>query len=177
MNGEKALATGWDLVLPNDDARMSWDEHNKTRDYAAGYQRNTMPPRLEAFFRRSDGQLVLNAGDTLMRWEGTPTDTIGGSALSGPSGATYVLPAGVYMISATLRVAVSVPNYSQLILDTGGATTLSMSAYEFQTPAGFYEMENTQVVHVAESANIAVRTKSNNAGTMRINGRFRIFKM
>lgn len=35
MNGDDALDAGMDLVLPNDDIRMAWDEINKTRDYAA----------------------------------------------------------------------------------------------------------------------------------------------
>ena len=33
--GDAALDAGFELVLPTDDARMSWDEHNKTRDYVA----------------------------------------------------------------------------------------------------------------------------------------------
>jgi hypothetical protein len=33
--GDAALAAGFDLVLPTDDARMAWDEINKSRDYIA----------------------------------------------------------------------------------------------------------------------------------------------
>lgn len=136
-----------------------------------------MPPRFEGRFRRSDGQRLLNAGTTLMRWEGTPVNTLGATATAGGSGATLVLPPGLYMVAATLRVAVNAQNYSQLILDNGGATELSSSDWEFQTPPGFYEMSVTKVLHVASAANVTVRTLSNNAGEMRIDGVFRAFRL
>lgn len=177
MNGDAALATGWDLVLPNDDIRMAFDEINKTRDYAATYQRNTMPPRFEGRFRRSDGAQAINAGTTLMRWEGTPTDTLGGEATAGPNGATYVLAAGVYMVTATLKLSVEAQNYSQLIISGTGFSILSSDEGEWQTPPGFYEMGGTRLIHVAETALVWVYTLSNNAGVIRTDGYFRVVKL
>lgn len=136
-----------------------------------------MPPRFEGRFRRSDGQRVLNAGSTLMRWEGTPVNTLGANPTSGPSGATLVLPPGLFMMTVTLRVAVNAQNYSQLILDTPGATVLASSEYEWQTPPGFYEMAVQYVLHVASAANVTVRTLSNNGGEMRLDGVFRAFRL
>lgn len=169
--------TEMDAWAPADGSLAYRIDEDRMRTRIDGSWDEPLPPLFEGRFRRSDGQQVINAGaTTLMRWEGTPTNTLGGTATSGANGATYVLGPGTYWYTATLKVSFGAQNYSQMIVSSAGATTLLSDESEWQTPSGFFEMAVTRLLHVETSANVATYVISNNAGTMRLDGYVRIVR-
>lgn len=142
-----------------------------------GYKKD-IPPLFRATFRRSDGALVLNAGQTAMKWQSVEANTIPGCSTSaGGSGAAVILPAGIYMMTVTARVAFGSTNWAYFAPIISGATVLEQTGMEIQTPPGFCEMSGMMVIHVATTATVVIPIQSNSAGNMRADGVLRIHRM
>lgn len=138
-----------------------------------------VPPLFRGRILRSDGALSLNAGDTYFRWQSTEANTISGSeTLSGPQGTVLRLPAGLYFVTATLKVSVAGQNWSRMIVNVSGeGQVVAGDDTEQQTPGQFYELTATRIVHSTGNALVNIRAASNNAGAIREAGVVRAVKL
>lgn len=137
---------------------------------------NSTPPYFSGRFVRSDGQRIMNSGQTLMRWQGTDANTLGGEASAGSSGATYRLPPGVHLVTATIELDAPAC-FAQLLHDVTGATLLGATGDEVQSPGGYFALSTMRLLHVAETGSITVRLASNQAGSIRADGTMRIARI
>lgn len=137
-----------------------------------------LPPLFTAAFRRSDGGMIVNTGPTLMKWQSVTQNTDSWPTSADASGAKVQLPAGKYRVSATIRVAVAGQNWSYMFPQfSGPVVVLADSPREVQSPGGFYDLGFVQDVFLAAPAWVGVAMQSNNAGTMRADGQFRVVEI
>lgn len=134
--------------------------------------------RFEGRLRRSDGQLVLNAGATALKWQSLGENTLGATATVNGGGTVLQLPGGaIYVISATFKVAVNAANWSLIALNHPGAVILGSSETEKQTPPGYYELGVTRFVYAADAVSVGIALNSNNVGSLREDGYVRAFRL
>lgn len=135
------------------------------------------PLFFEGRFRRSDGQQVINNGTTLLKWQTIPSNAPGWTSGQGTSGAYVTLPAGLYMVSASVKMNFGSNAYVQLVLSPQGGVVMSTDSNEIQTPPGYSEVSTGIFLWVTTPTNVIVQLLANAGGSMRLDGYVRVLKV
>lgn len=130
-------------------------------------------PYAEVLFTRSDGQLQVNNGMTLMSMSLTHNDFDGVSIVNDKNGANVTnLPVGDYAVYLTLPVASSAGWLNLNISGSSGITKLGPTVSEQLTGvSGFTRLNLATMLRVTQTnTKIRVFTNNNVSGTMREKG-------
>lgn len=134
--------------------------------------------RFEGRTRRSDGQMIMNAGETLLKWQTIAANTLEATATSNGLGAALVLPAGgIYVVTATLKLQCGAQNWSYLKMPISGGIVLASTEAEVQSPAGFYQLGLTRHIQALDQLTVNIQLQSNNAGAIREDGYVQAFRL
>jgi len=124
-------------------------------------------------FTRSDGQLQVNNGMTLMRMTFTHNDFDGASIVNDNNGANVTnLPVGDYSVYVSLSLSTSAGWLNLNIVGSSGITNLGPTVSEQLTGGGGYTRLNLATMLRVTQTNTKIRVFTNNnvSGTMREKG-------
>lgn len=150
------------------------DNAHYVRNGGMWEQKDVMiPPYAEVNFTRSDGQLQVNNGTTLMRMSLTHNDFNGVSIVSDGNGSNVTnLPVGDYSVYVWLQLSTN-PGWINLgINGSSGVTNLGPRASEqLIASTGYTQLNLATTVRITmTNTKIWVSTNNNVSGTMRNKG-------
>lgn len=132
-----------------------------------------------AVFNRSDGQLAINNGQTLMNVDIVDKEIPGAYVIATANGDEIRgLEPGSYLVSADLPMAADPGWYALTVFATGGAKVSGASVSEQLNASNGYCRPKCACVLTVTSAEdgIWVRTDSNHEAAMRDNGTIAIIR-
>lgn len=132
-----------------------------------------IPPYAMVTFTRSDGQLQVNNGMTLMGMSLTHNDFDGASIVSNRNGSNVTnLPVGDYSVYVSLALSINAGWLNLNVKVESGITMLGPNVSEQQTGSnGFTRLNLATMLRVTQAnTKIWVFTNNNVSGTMREKG-------